>query len=463
MARLLRSLLSRTTAVALMLAMAFFLALSSLIPEPDLAPERLAEARRSRPVAVFLVERLRPERVVRSPVFLGLAGWIFLATAWSVVDRIRIEVRRRRRRPAPVPERFRAHGALEAAGAPDAVVAAVRDELCRRRYRVEPPGSDGATVVATRGAGGFAGSIVFHVGILVVMVGVAVSARTRVNGEVMLVEGFPLALGPDTVVRATRPEALTPLLGATASVRDFTPTYEGGFVPVDFAAILELRRAGKPPRAEVVRVNEGVSAEGFQLTLHRYGFAPELEVTGADGRRLAEGVAILRLIPPGTEDGLPLEDGTELVLALYPDHAARGGAPATRSMYPIAPVLAVRHLAGGDELARGLVARDGTAAIGSLRVSFRGLRYWADFMLGRDGGLWWIAAGGALVALGLGLRFLLDPQMVRAVASASDGGTHLDILVSARYFPALNAERARAIQERLAGRLRAAAREGAGA
>ena len=441
-------------------AMAFFLALSSVIPEPDLAPERLAELRRSRPVAVFLVERLRPERVVRSPVFLALAGWIFLSTAWSVVERVRAEVRRRRLRPAPVPERFRTQGALEAAAPPRVVLAAVREELRRRRFRLEPAGADEATVVATRGAGGFAGSIVFHLGLLVVMVGVAVSARTRVNGEVMLVEGFPLALGPGTVARATRPDALIPLVGVTAAVRDFTATYERGFMPVDFAAILEVRREGTG-HPEVVRVNEGVSAEGFQLTLHRYGFAPELEVTGADGRRLADGVAILRLVPPGTEDGLPLGDGSELQLALYPDHVARGGAPATRSMYPIAPVLAIRHLVGGKEVARGLVPRGEAATIGALRVSFRGLRYWADFMLARDGGLWWIAAGGALVALGLGLRFMLDPQLVRVAAAASPGGTHLDILVSARYFPALNAERARGLEKGLAARVRAAAR-GAG-
>ena len=456
MPRLLRPLFSRTTAIALMLAMAFFLALSSLIPEPDLAPERLTELRRTRPVATFLVERLRPDRVVRSPVFLALAGWIFVSTAWSVVDRVRTEVRRRRLRPAPVPERFRTEDVLEVTSPPGETVTVVREELRRRRYHLEPAAAGDATVVATRGSGGFAGSIVFHLGILVVMVGVAVSARTRVNGEVMLVEGFPLALGPGAVARATREEALLPLAGTTASIRDFTATYERGFMPVDFAAILEVRRAGEPTRASVVRVNEGVSTGGFQLTLHRYGFAPELAVTAQDGRRLADGVAILRLVPPGTEDGLALEDGSELLLSLYPEHVDRGGRPATRSMYPIAPVLAVRHLVRGEEVARGLVARGEAASIGALRVSFVGLRYWADFMLGRDAGLWWIAAGGALVAIGLGLRFLLDPQHVRVEATASPHGTRLDILVSARYFPALNGERARAIGRGLAARIRAA-------
>jgi hypothetical protein len=453
--RLLRLLASRTTAIVVMLAMAGLLALSSLVPEVELAPGRRDALRRRRPVAVFLVERLRPERVVRSPAFLALAAWIFAATAWSVVTRVGAEVRRRRLRPAPRPERFRVARALEVGGSPEATALAVREELRRRRYRLEPVGGDPATVVATRGSAGFAGSIAFHVGILVVMVGVALSARTRVNGEVMLVEGFPAALGPGTVARATREDALLPLVGTIASVRDFTATYERGFQPVDFAAVVDLRRTPAPPRAEVVRVNEGVTTDGFQLTLHRYGFAPELEVTGADGRRLADGVAILRLVPPGTEDRLALADGTELSLALYPDHVERGGITATRSMYPVAPVLAVRHLVGGAEMARGRVGRGEAAVIGAVRVSFPSLRYWADFMLGRDAGLPWIAVGGALIALGLGVRFLVDPQVVRAAASPSGHGTRLDLLVTARYFPALNAERARALLERLAGTLHA--------
>lgn len=455
MRRLLRLLASRSTAIVLMLAMAGLLALSSLVPEAELAPGRREALRRSRPVAAFVVERLRPERAVRSPGFLVLAAWIFAATAWSVVTRVRTEVRRRRLHPTPPPERFRTAGVLEVAGSPEAAASAVRDELRRRRYRLEPAGADPATVVATRGSAGFAGSIAFHLGILVVMAGVALSARTRVNGEVMLVEGFPAALGPGTIARATRDDALLPLVGTTASVRDFTATYERGFEPVDFAAVVDVRRPPAPPRTEVVRVNEGVTADGFQLTLHRYGFAPELEVTGADGRRLADGVAILRLVPPGTEDRLALADGTELSLALYPDHVQRGGTSATRSMYPVAPVLVVRHLVGGAEVARGRVGRGEAATLGAVRVSFHGLRYWADFMLGRDAGLPWIAVGGALIALGLGLRFLVDPQVVRAAASPSAQGTRLELLVTARYFPALNAERARVLRERLAGTLHA--------
>ena len=39
-------------------------------------------------------------------------------------------------------------------------------------------------------------------------------------------------------------------------------------------------------------------------------------VAGEGGRTLAEGTAVLRVVPPGTEDGLPLEDGSELRIAL---------------------------------------------------------------------------------------------------------------------------------------------------
>jgi hypothetical protein len=442
-----------------MAAMAGILALSTLVPEPDLAPGRLAELRRTRPFAAFVVERLRPSELSRSPLFVGLAGWVFASTAWSIVNRVRIERRRRRGREGTALERFRASRAVLGGAEPDAAIAGARAELRRRGYRLEPGGAE--EVVASRGTAGFAGSILFHVGILVTMVGVAVSARTRVNGEVMLVECFPVALGPGTVVAATSQTALYPLMGTNLSMRDFTAEYARGFQPTDFAAILEASRNGGAPVATVARVNQGVTVEGFQLTLHRYGFAPEVTVTGPGGRTLAAGTAILTVIPPGTEDGLALEDGSELRIALFPDAIDRGGAFATRSMAPIAPVLSVRHLAGGAEVARGRVALGETASVGAIRISFHGLRYWADLVLGRDGGLWWIAAGSALIAAGLGLRFLLDPQTIRIAASRTPAGTRLDLLVTARWFPALNEERANDLAARLARRLGAAPGEAA--
>ncbi len=434
-----------------MVAMAGVLALASLVPEPDLAPGRIEDLRRARPVAAFIVERLRPAAVARSPAFLLLPGMVFFSTAWSVMERIGQELRRRRGRALEPLERFRVRRELDARQPPEVALAAARDQVERSGLRIQASrreDQEGHLLVASRGPLGFVGSIVFHFGLLLVLVGVAVSSATRANAELMLVEGFPVELGPEAVVHATRPTAFETLRGTKVSIRDFAAEFTRGFQPVDFASVFEVTQGGAR-REEVVRVNEPVWLEDFQLTLHRYGFAPELVVTNRLGHEILAGASILTVLPPGTEDALALPDGSELRIALFPDHFLRGGKDASRSLAAVNPVLGVRWVRTGAEVRRARVGVGGEADLGDIRVSFPALRYWADFLVGRDLGLWWIAFGAGLVSLGLGARFLFDPQTIHITATPRRGGTSLVVSVSARYFPALNEERA----ERLCGRI----------
>ncbi len=445
--RLTTLLRSRRAAIAAMLTMAAVLALASLVPA-DLDPGRLATLRWRRPVLARIL-RLHPERVASSPLFLLLPGLVFASTAFSIWERVRRE-RDRRGRPVAL-ERFRATAELHLPGSARDASKEARLEARGSGYRLEGA-ADSLVCVVSRGGVGFAGSIVFHVGLLVVLTGVAVSTVTRTNAELLLAEGFPIALGPEAVLHPTRQGALERLRGTTVAMRDFTAEFARGFSPVDFGAVLELTRAGAPPRAEVVRVNEPVWVNGFQLTLYRYGFAPELTVTGRGGRVLTEGAALLRVLPPGTEDGLALPGGDELQVALYPDHELRGAESTSRSLAPVNPVLRVRWLTGGTEVAHALLRPGETASLGTGRVTFANLRYWADFQLGRDLGLPWIALGSALIALGLALRFLFDPQVLRFEATELADGCRLEIVATSRYFPALNEDRAERLRARLAAR-----------
>jgi hypothetical protein len=448
--RLVRLLLSRTLAIALMVALAAILALASLVPD-DLAPARREELRRARPAALFLAEALRPGSLTRSPGFVALAALVFASTAASTVDRARRELARRRAGRPPGLERFRAARVVTLPAPPSEALAAARRALPRGAWTVLDEG-EGA-LRASRGGAGFLGSLAFHAGILVTLAGITASALTRASGELMLVEGFPVGLGRGAVVHESPPGAFAPLAGTEVAIRDFSAEYQGAFTATDVSAVFEARRPGAPPREEVVRVNQGTWLDDAQLTLHRYGFAPGLAVRAGDGQVLAEGVAILTVLPPGTEDGLPLADGSELRLRLFPDYVPRrDGSPASRSALPEAPVLEVRRVVGGREVGRGLVARGAEAAVGGVTVRFDDVRYWAEFLVGRDRGLWAFGAGCLLVAAGLAVRFGFDPRAVRIAAAPAGGGSRLELVSSARWFPALNEERA----ERLAGLIAAA-------
>ncbi|MBI5527435.1 MAG: cytochrome c biogenesis protein ResB [Deltaproteobacteria bacterium] len=448
---LFRTLFSRRTAVTVMAAMAITLALAALVPEHDLADSvELRALRRERPLAAFIAENLRPDHVARSPVFLALPALVFVSTLISIIGRVRGEVRRRRARGDAALERFRHRVTVESPLSPDDAIEAAARALASARFDLS---RDGFRLGGSRGAAGFAGSIAFHAGILVTLIGVSISGLTRANGEVLAVEGFPKALSPGEILRTARHDDFRALDGTILGVRDFTAGFSRGVDPVDYAVVVGVRGDGAEGE-RVVRVNQPFSVEGFQFTLHRYGYAPDLVVTGADGREAAAGTVVLRVVPPGTEDALPLPGGARLVVALYPDHATRDGFPGSRGMTPINPFIAFRVERDRAVVGSGTVVRGGRSEAGGVKVAFNGLRYWVSFVVSRDLGLPWFAIGSALIAAGLAARFLFYPEAVRVDAEVAGAGSALTVTLSARYFPALNAERA----GRLASVIEAAAR-----
>jgi cytochrome c biogenesis protein ResB len=83
--------------------------------------------------------------------------------------------------------------------------------------------------------------------------------------------------------------------------------------------------------------------------------------------------------------------------------------------------------------------------VNGYRVAFDDLALWADFLVGRDPGLPWFAAGALLGILGLVARFARSEQAWQVALRAAGEGADVDVTISARYFPALLEERAERI------------------
>jgi hypothetical protein len=88
-------------------------------------------------------------------------------------------------------------------------------------------------------------------------------------------------------------------------------------------------------------------------------------------------------------------------------------------------------------MGEGHVALGEETSLAGSRVGFASLRYWAGFVMARDGGLVFLAAGSLLAALGLALRLAQPDQIVRALFTPIAGGTELRLTASTRFFPAL--------------------------
>jgi cytochrome c biogenesis protein ResB len=426
----LRVLLSRRLAASAMALVALVLGLATLVP----SGEDLDRLRQRRPRVAWALEGLQPAEVARSPVLLALVAYVALAVLASMVSRFQA---RRRAPPRPL-ERFVARRSVRVDAPPGEAEA-------RARAALRSAGLGHGALAGRQGAGAFWGSMAFHAGILLALAGVAASGGGRFSGELVLAEGIPLDVVPEVFLRASATEPLLALRGMRLAVTDVAAVYERGVHLVDVSAVLHVERPRDAPERLFASVNLPVDLAGFQLTVHAYGFAPDLVATDRSGRVVADGRAALRVLPPGTEDALLLPDGGVLKLRLYPDHVVEQGADASRTSQPQNPVLAFRWYEAGALVAEGRVRRGEAAAVNGYRVAFDDLALWADFLVGRDPGLPWFAAGALLGILGLVARFARSEQAWQVALRAAGEGADVDVTISARYFPALLEERAERI------------------
>lgn len=442
---------SRRFAVLTMVTMAGVLSLSALVPDLDtLEPSRVDALLRTSPLLVWIGRHLRPRDIVGSPLFLLLPLYLCAGIGYSLLQRVRAE-RKRGRGPSPGADRFRAERRFQVAAPFDG--RSLERQLRREGYEVISSGPD--HVDAARGRRGFWGSIAFHVGLILILIGVIASIWTRFGGEVMLAEGFRIPFAVRSMFNVSGRSRFTSRVPSDIAIRDFTAEYSPAGTPSDYALILSVQRGGDVVKEQQVRVNQAFWWDGYQITLHRYGFAPALTASGPDGRIRLDGVAMLQLLPPGREDALRLEDGSRIVVRLFPDFATVRGEPSSRTLAPVRPVLLFRWLdERGREVAAGSVERGTRTTINRYTVAFPSLRYWGGFIVARDLGLWLFVAGSLLGSIGLALRIVFPDQLIRTSWQPSGGAVEVRIRAGTRFFPALHEEQL----DRLLSRIKAEGR-----
>jgi cytochrome c biogenesis protein len=430
MKKLLLLLNSRSVALWLLLLLALFLALSALLPSPltTAEPEWSALARQ-RPMLHWLALHCSTPALVRSPFFLLVAMLLFLSTLVCTVQRLLGWWRRRESEFSR--EKAFSFDIAGAAPAPPAVVRARADALLRRQgWTVAEGALAGTALAAQRGiALSFWGSLVFHLGLLVCFAAVPVTVLTSVSGDLILTEGVTLPLRE--AVATARPERLP---AAQVGLEELRGVYAEGRYKVDFGGTLVLQLGERTERFPF-RVNQPAFVDGFQFSLQRFGFAPQVRVTSSDGT-LFDVYANLRHGQEG--DYFPLAgSNARLLLVLLPDFYQEGSAVGSRSREPRNPKLLFKVLQGETVIAKGMAGLGETVAAAGYRVAFVDLKNWAALTVSREKGLGLVIAGFGVVTAGLLLRFLSNERTLELeLAGMEAGSTTFRLRGFSRYYPA---------------------------
>ncbi len=254
------------------------------------------------------------------------------------------------------------------------------------------------------------GSLVFHAGLLGIVLAGAISALTRCEGTLLLTEGQVAAVDARPAgkslpsKRGSRPPA-----PFQVRLDKFHPVFRGRFGSPDYASDVTVLEDGREVRRATVRVNEPLVHRGVTLYQELHGFSPLVVLTDAQGRRRFHSWVALHsdveADPVRYRDDFVIPGTTLAVEAeFFPDAYLVGNRLASRSPVANNPALEVTVRDGVDTVYEGPVYLGQPVELqGGLRLKLADVRYWSRFDTVRDQGVGalfvcaWIAVGGLCV------------------------------------------------------------------
>jgi len=311
-----RQLTSMRTALLLLLLLAIAAVPGSLYPQRGVDARAVETYFLDHPKLAPVLDNLGMFAVYSSPWFSAVYLLLMVSLIGCILPRSFVYLRAARARPPKAPRNFArlpASASFETDASPDAVVTAARRALGRSRTDVVD--RDGIwEVSAEKGFLREAGNLLFHVSIVVVLIGVAVGTLFGYRGSVIVTDGggqFANSLPQyDEFSSGTLfdtgdlpPFAFT-LDKVTARFQPFNTPQAGA--PREFRARgTYAARPGDADKPFDITVNHPLSIGSTSVYLLGQGYAPVFKITDAQGNVVFnDAVPFLPADPTYTSNGI---------------------------------------------------------------------------------------------------------------------------------------------------------------
>jgi cytochrome c biogenesis protein len=290
-----RQLTSMRTALFLLLLLSVAAVPGSIFPQRNIDPGRVADYLAQNPTTGPWLDRLSFFDVYSSPWFSAVYLLLAVSLVGCIVPRTASHVRALRSVPPRAParlERLDEHVETTTTLAPDAALAAAREALRRRRFRVHA--HDDQSVSAEAGHLRETGNLVFHLALVGIIVGMAVGHLFGWRGDVILPEGKKFASTLSTYNTFSPgpwadPAQLPPFVLDLERL-DVRFREEPGRAfgqPSEFTAYGTVSASpGEDAEPMTISVNHPLSVGGADVFLLGNGYTPVITVRDADGEIL---------------------------------------------------------------------------------------------------------------------------------------------------------------------------------
>jgi len=301
-----RQLTSMRTALVLLLLLALASVPGSVIPQENTDSLKASQWQEKHDQLTPVYEKLGLFDVYGSPWFAAIYLLLLVSLVGCIVPRTLVYARAIRKPPPPTPRhltRLPEHATYTTDTSPDEVLAAARARLKGYRIRAD---DDAESVSAERGYLREVGNLVFHLAVLVVLVGFALGGLLGYKGGVILVTGQPFAntptqyddFVPGSLFQADRMDDFT-FQVSTFDVDWITSGQRAGMARNFLADVRYSEGADGPERQYDLRVNHPLKIGSTELFLIGHGYAPVVTVRDGNGDVVWTGAQVF--LPQGPD------------------------------------------------------------------------------------------------------------------------------------------------------------------
>ncbi len=291
------------TALILLFLLAVAAIPGSLIPQERVDPSAVTIWTDKHPALAPLFERVGMFNVYSSVWFSSIYVLLMVSLVGCIVPRLRVYLRAVRARPPKAPRNLSRLSAYDTWSSDEPVALLtqrVRELMQAQRRRVEVyDAADSVVVSAEKGYLREAGNLLFHLALLVVLVGVAVTGLYGFKGSAAVISGQGFS---DTLIQY---DEFTPgarfdvanLAPFSFTVKDFNVSWKssgaGQGTPLTFDANLSVTdHPGAAPYSYDLRVNHPLEVDQTSVFLVGHGYAPVVTVRDGAGKLAYSGPVI---------------------------------------------------------------------------------------------------------------------------------------------------------------------------
>jgi cytochrome c biogenesis protein len=484
-----RQLTSMRTALVLLLLLALASIPGSVIPQENIDSLAVSQWRDNHPRLAPIWDRLDLFNVYGSVWFSAIYILLMISLVGCIIPRLFVYARAARARPPKAPRhlsRLPESTSYTTDEAPEVVLERAAKALRKRGFRTagfearsartstsDAPSDD--SVDAERGHLREAGNLVFHLAVIVVLVGVAVGSLFGYKGGVIMLNGEDYGFSNNLTQyddfapgALFDPEVMEPF---SFSITDFevewlTDGERAGMAREFVAELAYETEPGGGTKSYDLRVNHPLSIGGTDVFLIGHGYAPVITIRDGDGEVAYSGPSVF--LPTNAQtfesfgvikapDASPAQIGLEGTF--YPTFAmgrdADGNLTMPASVFgdafdPLVSLFVYTGDLGLDDgtpasvyvldkaKATQVVKDDGQPFRMDLRpgdtvtlpddlgtVSFDGLQRWNKIQVSRSPGKMVALAGVVLALLGLLASLFIRPRRLWVRARRQDDGTTL--------------------------------------